>query len=119
MAIGINSCSKQAVPSNLALLQHKWSIISFSGEALHYSGVAGDYWNFDVSGISYIYHGGRYDTANYAMKVGGKTIIIYPIQQGIQATTPLVLNISSLTATSLVMAGSAGSGINILDSLNR
>ena len=64
---------------NLALIQHKWSVLSVNGEALRYVGTTEDYYNFVADHILYRYVAGKYDTSYYTLLADDNTLLLYPI----------------------------------------
>jgi hypothetical protein len=117
--IMIVSCKKDNNhSSNLTLIQHTWMVVSENGEALHYAGTPGDYFDFAPDNKLYRYVDKIYDTSAYTLLPDGRTLSVFPILHGVESATPMNFNIKSLTGTDLILYYSSGI-IFSLDSLKR
>jgi hypothetical protein len=114
------SCKKagQNTTATLALIQLKWILVSHNGEALRYVGTANDYYDFNVNNMLYQYIDKNYDTLAYTLQSDNKTLLMYPVTNGIKSTEPVTYTIKVLDAGHFVI-GSFGTVVNILDSLKR
>jgi len=119
-AILIVSCKKNNNDSSakLALIQHKWMIVSINGEALRYVGMADDYYNFGTDGFLYMYINKSYDTSSYALLSDNSTLLLYPIMNGVKSNVASSYNIKVLTNNQFVI-GSSNTITHSLDSLKR
>jgi hypothetical protein len=102
----------------LALIRHKWMLVSHNGEALRYVGTAGDYYDFNVNNLLYEYAAQTYDTLAYKLQADNKTLVMYPITNGIKSTVPVNYTIKVLDSSHFVL-GNFGSVVFSLDSLKR
>jgi hypothetical protein len=118
LAFSTDSCKKNNTQANLALLQHNWAILSITGEALNYVGKPGDFFNFDLDGMLYIYEDGRKDTSAYSLSDQGQSLVLYSIVDEIKSSSPSNLNIAVLTNSELILK-SKQFGAVVLDSLSR
>lgn len=115
------SCKKSHTnPSfNLALIQHKWMLVSHNGEALRYIGTAGDYYNFAADNFLYRYINSVRDTIYYNLLSDGKTMSLYPAINGIRTNVATNYDIKILDSSHFVIETSPGGIVNVLDSLKR
>ncbi len=114
------SCKKSGgeTTATLALIQHKWMLVSHNGEALRYVGTADDYYNFNINDTLYRYIDKNYDTLAYTLQGDNKTVAMYSITNGVKYPVPITYTINVLDAGHFVL-GSFGLPIYILDSLKR
>jgi hypothetical protein len=117
------SCKKthDDISSKLELLQHKWAVVSLSGEALHYSGTAGDYYNFSSDNFLYRHVATMFDTSYYQFSpTSDDTILLYPVTNHIRSNSSIHFYINSLSATQLILSTSTvNPPIYAIDSLKR
>jgi hypothetical protein len=123
LALTTFSCKKtnDDISSKLALLQHKWAVVSLSGEALHYSGTADDYFSFSSDNFLYRYLAGGLDTSYYQFSPNNDdTILLYPITNGIKSNSSVHFYIKTLSATQLILTTSTvNPPVYAIDSLKR
>ncbi len=119
-AIYIISCRKtnHSSSGNLSLIQHKWMVVSINGEALRYLGTADDYYNFGTDGILYRYVGKNYDSSAYTLLSDNRSLLLYPIVNGIKSSTASDYNIVILSNAQFVITSSV-TMFHTLDSLKR
>ncbi len=118
-ACTIFSCKKSNNNSAaLQLLQHKWMIISLNGEALRYTGMQGDYFDFATDNKLYRYFNNMHDTSVYNLYSNGQTLSLYQITNGVKSNTPDNYHVGSLNDSQLIISFSSGS-IFAIDSLKR
>lgn len=114
----LSACKKHNDPVTLALLKHRWQVISLNGEAFRYVGKPADYFDFGNDTLME-FISGKYDTFIYRLSNNDHTLTLFPILTGI-ATEQLKLDIRSLTGAQLILSGGVSTPpINILDSLSR
>ena len=104
---------------NLALLQHKWSLVSRYGEVFRYIGTPGDYYNFTTNNILYMHIENRYDTGFYSLLPDGVDLSVYPIVNGIKSNTATKYYINILSDTQLVISSQVLPSVFFTDSLKR
>lgn len=86
------------------MLQHKWTLVSRNGEALRYVGEPGDYFDFNTDGKLYEHISNTNDTFAYSYSAAGKTLLLYPVLNGIQSRTGENHNIDVLTDSALIIS---------------
>ena len=106
-------------PQNLALLQHKWSLVSRYGEVFRYIGTPDDYYNFTTNNILYTHIENRYDTAFYSLLPDGVDLSVYPIVNGIKSNTATNYYINTVSNIWLVISGGISPSLLFTDSLKR
>jgi hypothetical protein len=113
------SCKKDnnGTMATLALVQHKWMLVSQNGEAFRYVGTADDYYDFKTDNILYKYANKNYDTLAYTLLKDNKTLALYPVMNGVKSTVPAKYTIKVLDTTRFVFSNIAL--IYSLDSLQR
>jgi len=119
LAFGPIACGKNDVATTLALLRHKWNIVSFNGEAFRYTGKPGDYYDFRGDSRLYAYYGGVYDTIVYIPINGGKGLQLYNIVNGKRQDASYELDIEKLSSSVCILHKCQGPPFCILDSLSR
>lgn len=116
----VASCKKDRDQVRLALLKHKWSVVSLNGEALRYVGRQGDYFEFRDDTILVEFVNGKYDTSAYSLSSNGQTLDLYSIKNGVRSDTTSSFDIQVLSTSSLVLNYSLRMPpIFISDSLSR
>ena len=110
--------SSQQPPSTLSLIQHKWMLVSETGEALRYVGTAVDYYDFNTDNKLYRFVDSTRDTSAYVLSTDSKTIALFPIVNGVQSSTAMNYTINSLTQNQFIISY-ASIPIFVLDSLKR
>jgi len=120
-AIAAFSCKKTHENSagNLALLQHKWMLVSHNGEALRYVGSAADYYNFSTDNFLYLYINKNYDTMAYVLLPDNKTLSFYPVVNGVRINLATNYDIKVLDDHRLIIGTNLSLLPNMLDSLKR
>lgn len=119
--LNIASCSKgrDNTAQNLVLLRHKWNIVFVEGEALHYSGKPGDYYNFSPNNMLYISRDNFLDTMAYSL-ASQNVLLLYPVTNGVQSATPATYSITNLSDDALeIKGGSNNPPISVDISLSR
>jgi len=111
--------TKNSSTETLALIQHKWILISHNGEALRYVGTPDDYYNFSASNYLYMYVNKTYDTLAYILLSDNKTLSLYPIVNGVRTNLAKDYNITVLDNNHFVIGTNFNTVINVLDSLKR
>jgi hypothetical protein len=119
LAIGPMACGKNHVPGNLALLRHKWNIVSLNGEALRYVGQPGDYYDFRNDSLLYIHYGSQNDTLIYLLINGGNVLQLYGIQNGQRFGTPTEWDVEELNTSSFILRDCNNHPFCAVDSLSR
>jgi hypothetical protein len=119
LALGPMACKKNPSPGNLALLRHKWNIVSLNGEALRYVGRPGDYYDFRTDSKLYIHFGTVNDTDTYVLNNGGNTLQLYNTQNGSQVGAPTEWNIEKLDNSSFILRNCNNHPFCAVDSLAR
>lgn len=119
LAFGPIACGKHDTGTTLALLQHKWNIVSFNGEVFRYTGKPGDYYDFRENGRLYAYFAGAYDTIVYIPINGGRTLQLYNIVNGKRQDVSYELDIDKLSSSVCILRKCQGPPVCILDSLSR
>jgi len=119
LIFGPIACGKHDIGTTLALLRHKWNIVSINGEAFRYIGQPGDYYDFRADSRLYIHSANLYDTLVYKVIKGGTTLQVYYIQNGIRLDVPAELGIAKLTSTSCIIRNCNTHPFCSLDSLSR
>jgi len=119
LIIGPVACGKHDVGTTLALLRHKWNIVSFNGEAYRYTGKPGDYYDFRADSRLYAYYGGLFDTLVYISINGGKSLQLYNIKGGKRLDGSFELDIVKLSSSVCILHKCQGPPFCVLDSLSR
>jgi hypothetical protein len=121
MVIGIFACKKNdpGIVADLSLIQHKWQVMSLSGEALRYVGKAGDYYNFSTDNFLYIHVGNSYDTLAYVLLPDKKTLSAYVVVNGVRTNQASNYDIKVIDANRFVFGNYSGVGFGIQDILKR
>jgi len=119
LIIGPVACGKHDVGTTLALLRHKWNIVSFNGEAYRYTGKPGDYYDFRADSRLYAYYGGLFDTLVYISINGGKSLQLYNIKGGKRLDGSFELDIEKLSSSVCILHKCQGPPFCVLDSLSR
>jgi hypothetical protein len=110
------SCKKHNTTETA--LQHKWQITSLNGEAFRYVGKPTDFWDFRTNDTLIQSTSGTSDTVSYTLDNNGTILNIKSFAYSLK------LNITTLTNTQLIVAGTGQGGYvgaigNVLDSLHR
>src|SRR5258708_35871192 len=119
-AMATFSCKKvnNGTMASLALIQHKWMLISQNGEAFRYVGTADDYYNFKTDNLLYKYVNKNYDTLAYTLLRDNKTLALYPVVNGMKSTVPAKYTINVLDTARFVISN-ISTVIYSIDSLKR
>jgi hypothetical protein len=114
------SCKKTSKGplDNLALMQHTWMVVSENGEAFRYIGVPADYYNFSTDGFLYRYLGNRHDTSAYTLESDNRTLLLFPIVNGVKSSISSDFTIRVLTNTQFIF-GDLNAIFHSIDSLKR
>ncbi len=105
--VTITSCSKNGndAAQNLALLQHKWTIVFVHGEALDYQGMTGDYYNFATNNTLYISEHNSLDTMIYSVQPHN-ILLLYQVTNSIQSATAGNFKINNISNSALEITSS-------------
>lgn len=120
-ALAIFSCKKANNNSGntLSLIQHKWMLVSSTGEALRYVGLAGDYYDFSSDNFLYIHLSNTYDTIAYKLLSDNKTLSFYPVINGVRNNVATNYNIKLLNNNQFILSTNFNVGFTYMDSLKR
>jgi hypothetical protein len=95
------SCKKHNENTYQSLIQHKWKVVSFNGEALRYIGQPADFWEFDANGRSIESVDSINNTDSYSLSTDGKTLVFQPLV-GLGPATRF--NVKTLTDSQLILS---------------
>lgn len=120
-ALAVFSCKKanNSTAGTLALIQHKWMLVSSTGEALRYAGVPGDYYDFSSDNFLYTHVSTLYDTISYKLLADNKTLSFYSVVNGVRTNVATNYNIKLLNDTQFIFSTNFTVGFAALDSLKR
>jgi hypothetical protein len=110
------SCKKHDNPNPASTIQHKWEIVSITGEAYYYMGQPADYWDFRSNDTLIQFLRGKYDTSNYTLSNNGKTLAISEFNG---VGVGLATNVKVLTNSQLILSGTGSPSFPLLDSFRR